>query len=189
MAADDDLINADRPGIADGSTTVGRGTFQIETGIDRTSDDRAFPTLLRYGVANGFELRVESENALTHPLLGVKWHFADAPSLGVIARAGQHGEGDVRLAADFNLGEQWSINPNVGSDRDRNALAALTIQYNLSPRANVFVDGGYDGDVLLVDAGAAVIIGRNMQLDLSATRPTRGASRPTTISAGISRRF
>ena len=30
-AADDDYINPDRPGIADGSTTVGPGHFQIET--------------------------------------------------------------------------------------------------------------------------------------------------------------
>lgn len=32
---DEDYINPDRPGIADGSTTVGRGHFQIETAFQR----------------------------------------------------------------------------------------------------------------------------------------------------------
>ena len=190
LHADDDLINPDRPGIADGSQTINRGTFQIETGIDREHGENAFPTLLRYGITKNFEARVESESALTHPLIGFKAHLASAPSLGVIVRAGEHHEGDVRLAADINLGEKWSLNPNIGINRDRGALAALTVQYNLSERANVFVDGGYDTSQLLVDAGAAWIIGRDTQLDASATWGARGRGVPNVVySAGISRRF
>ena len=188
--ADDDLINPDRPGIADGSQTVGRGTFQLETGIDREKGVNGYPTLLRYGISKNFEARVESNSALTHPLFGFKFHFADAPSFGVIVRAGEHHEGDVRLAADINLGEKWSLNPNVGMNRDRGALAALTVQYNITQRANVFVDGGYDTSQLQLDAGGAWIIGRNTQLDASVTWGARGAGVPNVIySAGISRRF
>jgi hypothetical protein len=186
----DDLINADRPGIADGSTTVGRGTFQLETGVDRDRESRGFPTLLRYGFSPNFEARVESESALTHPLLGFKWHFASAPSLGVIVRAGQEHHGDVRLAADFNAGSKWSINPNIGIDRDRNPLAALTLQYNITDRANAFIDGGYAGSQLLLDAGGAIILGRDTQLDVSITRGAHARPLPNTVvSAGISRRF
>jgi hypothetical protein len=188
--ADDDLINPDRPGIADGSQTIGRGTFQLETGIDREQGDNAFPSLLRYGLSKNFEARLESDSALTHPLLGFKWHFAGAPSLGVIVRAGEHHEGDVRLAADINLGEKWSLNPNIGVNRDRGALAALTVQYNVTQRANVFIDGGYDTSQLLLDAGGAWIIGRNTQLDASITWGARGVGVPNVVySAGISRRF
>jgi hypothetical protein len=190
LHADDDLINPDRPGIADGSATIARGTFQLETGIDREHGENAFPTLLRLGLSKSFEARVESNSALTHPLLGFKVHFADTPSLGVIVRAGEHHEGDVRLAADFNLGEKWSLNPNIGINRDRGALAALTVQYNLSQHANVFVDGGYDTSQLLIDAGGAWIIGRNTQLDASATWGARGRGVANVVySAGISRRF
>lgn len=63
---DDDYINPDRPGIADGSTSVGRGHFQIETAFQRefrdSGDDRTtfIPTLLRYGFADKWEVRVES---------------------------------------------------------------------------------------------------------------------------------
>jgi hypothetical protein len=190
LHADDDLINPDRPGIADGSQTIARGTFQLETGVDREQGENAFPTLLRLGISKNFEARVESESVLTHPLLGFKVHFADTPSLGVIVRAGEHHEGDVRLAADINLGEKWSLNPNVGINRDRGALAALTVQYNLTQHANVFVDGGYDTSQLLIDAGGAWIIGRNTQFDASATWGARGRGVANVVySAGISRRF
>ena len=188
--ADDDLINPDRPGIADGSQTIARGTFQIEAGVNRDQGDDSFPTLLRYGLSKNFEARVESNSALTHPLFGFKVHFADAPSLGVIVRAGEHHEGDVRLAADVSLGEKWSLNPNVGVNRDRGALAALTVQYNLSQHANVFIDGGYDTSQLQLDAGAAWILGRDTQLDASIIWGARGAGVANVIySAGISRRF
>jgi len=190
LHADDDLINPDRPGIADGSQTIARGTFQLETGVDREQGENAFPTLLRLGISKNFEARVESESALTHPLLGFKVHFADAPSLGVIVRAGEHHEGDVRLAADINLGEKWSLNPNIGINRDRGALAALTVQYNLTQHANVFVDGGYDTSQLLIDAGGAWIIGRDTQFDASATWGARGRGVANVVySAGVSRRF
>ena len=63
----DDLINPDRPGIADGSTVVGSKTFQIETGTHfefrRSGDDRehtfAMPMLLRFGIGSRWEARIE----------------------------------------------------------------------------------------------------------------------------------
>src|SRR5260370_325697 len=136
LAQDADLINPDRPGIADGSAVIGRGISQIEAGLERDhgSDGRSLstPQLLRYGLSKAFELRVEG-NGYIHasgangfaPLsIGAKYHFNDAPSLGVIARffvpSGTGAQrshvttGDVRLAADINLGEKWSLNPNVG---------------------------------------------------------------------------
>src|SRR5262245_51533315 len=62
-----DLINADRPGIADGSTVIGGKTFQVESGIQqefrRSGDSREHtffvPTLLRFGVDSHWEVRVE----------------------------------------------------------------------------------------------------------------------------------
>src|SRR6478609_1847792 len=64
---DQDLINADRPGIADGSTVVGPKTFQLESGIQaefrRNEDNREhtffIPTLLRFGIDNHWEVRIE----------------------------------------------------------------------------------------------------------------------------------
>src|SRR5437868_13755884 len=128
--ADDQTINPDRPGIADGSMTVGRGTFEIETGVERDDQsherDISTPTLLRYGISRNFELRVEG-NGYQHVIndgsgwapvsIGFKSHFLDRPSLGIIGRVFVPAHsGDVRLAADVDLNEKWSINPNVGVD-------------------------------------------------------------------------
>ena len=58
--ADDQVINPDRPGIADGSMTVGRGTFQIETSVERDDQsherDLSTPTLAVGDKAVDFEL-------------------------------------------------------------------------------------------------------------------------------------
>src|SRR5215813_11917502 len=64
---EDDLINPDRPGIADGSSVVGSKTFQLESGIQleyrRSGDihEHTFfiPTLLRFGIGNRWEARIE----------------------------------------------------------------------------------------------------------------------------------
>ncbi len=106
-AADDDYINPDRPGIADGSNVVGAGRFQIETGVQEefrhsggVSDETLLlPTLLRLGLNRDWELRVETTGAFiwdkasdhasgvtknegVDPIsLGVKYHFQDTAGL------------------------------------------------------------------------------------------------------------
>jgi hypothetical protein len=66
-AEEPDLINPDRPGIADGSTVVGAKRFQIESGIQEEfrgrgdSREHTFfvPTLLRFGIDSHWEVRLE----------------------------------------------------------------------------------------------------------------------------------
>jgi hypothetical protein len=225
-------INADRPGIADGSQTVGRGTFQVELGGERDHfapfdvHVLSTPLLLRYGVSAPLELRVEGNGhgRVTGPgfsasgwsplSIGLKYHFLDKPSLGIIARyfppsgtgdfKSEHPAADLRLAADMDLNETWSLNPNIGvttrNDGDGRftaALAALTVQVNLTKKANVFADAGLQspesrgGSVaLLTDVGAAWIIGNDTQLDVTVGWGARGDSTPNVFyAAGIGRRF
>lgn len=100
--AQPDLINPDRPGIADGSTVIGPRRFQIETAYQNefrkdagNTERRIFvPTLLRFGFSSQWEGRIESntytfarvtapgvnamETAGMSPLsLGFKYHFQD----------------------------------------------------------------------------------------------------------------
>ncbi len=223
VAQQEDLINPDRPGIADGSQTIAPGRFQIEAGAERDDDGihvLITPALFRYGLAKDFELRVESLGGYGRILgagldgwspvsAGFKWHLADEdtkthrPSLGVIARlfpkSGSGGfksdttTGDVRLAAEMTLSEKWALNPNIGAsfgNGTATALAAVTLQYNLSERANVFVDSGYADSSILVDAGTAWIVGRNTQLDASVGWRAHGVNAPNVFfAAGVSRRF
>lgn len=63
-----DVINPDRPGIADGSAVIGRGRVQLEVGLqqefrslDSGADHSHFvPTLLRVGLSSRWEARFES---------------------------------------------------------------------------------------------------------------------------------
>jgi hypothetical protein len=221
-----DAINADRPGIADSSGVVGRGVFQLEIGVEQDHeraggiDQRTVdtPTLLRYGLTKALEVRLEgngyermrscdggiceTEHDWAPASIGAKYRFLDHPSMAVIARAfvlhASPSTGDVRLAADVDLDDEWSLNPNVGlaleddghGRRTTKGLAALTVTHNLSPAANVFVDGGLDGSQLLLDVGGAWIVGRDTQLDLSVGWGAHGEGAPNVFwSAGISRRF
>ena len=108
-----DLINADRPGIADGSNVIGAGTFQIESGIQqefrRSGDSREHtffvPTLLRFGVSSRWEghlegntftrVKTSDSTAVTSGFapvsLGFKYHIYNSKgchqfSLGTIGR-------------------------------------------------------------------------------------------------------
>lgn len=139
--ADDDA-NPDRPGIADGSSVVGAGRFQVESGLQREwrSGERLtyVPTLLRLGIDDHWEGRVEGnvygwqkpDGAGAMPAsIGLKYNAqasddSGKPGYGVIVRVfprsgsetfGTHRvTGDVRLVADFALSPKWSLNPNIG---------------------------------------------------------------------------
>lgn len=113
----EDEIATDRPDIVESSDVVGKGHFQIETSFasERNHVDgvktRTYstPTLLRYGIGDAWELRLEtdafnwskSQDDLTgvstttrgfnDVALGVKWHMQDGdetsgkPSVGWLA--------------------------------------------------------------------------------------------------------
>ena len=101
-AQDADLINPDRPGIADGSNVIGAKRLQIETGLQeefrRDGDSREhtifIPTLIRLGIDNHWEVRIEgntftrvvtfdatdvaSQSSGFAPVsLGIKYHIYD----------------------------------------------------------------------------------------------------------------
>jgi hypothetical protein len=222
-AADLDLIDADRPGIADGATTVKRAHFQIETGF--AGEDRSdahtlnFPSLLRYGFSDRFEGRIESDTFQRqrtggrtlrgwNPIsLGFKYHVIDQHemSIGVLGSwfppsgsgefRSDRSTGDLRLAVDLQLGDRWLITPNLGVQRDETSATsgtgAMTLQYNITTKGNVFVDGGVQrGGEVLLDAGIAWILGMNTQIDASVGRGAHGSKAINVFwAAGISRRF
>lgn len=108
-------IATDRPDYVESSNVVGSGRVQIETSAlyernkSNGSKDKvvAMPTLLRIGVGDAWELRVETdgrtvfrsrdtstgekttETGYADAALGVKWHVQDAvgtkPSVGILA--------------------------------------------------------------------------------------------------------
>jgi hypothetical protein len=223
-----DLISPDRPGIADGSTVVGAGRFQIETALQHESRGEIhtifLPTLFRAGAGDRFEIRVEG-NTFTHEAgasgfaptsIGAKYTVIDStdgPTLGIIGRGfpasgsggfkTRHFTGDVRLAADIPLGPTFSLNPNAGVARYEDdgetfaaGLFACTLNYEATETVNPFVDIGYQsstgratGASVTLDAGIAIIIGRNIQLDASAGQGVSGDAPRPFVAVGVSLRF
>ena len=121
----DDLINADRPGLADGSSVIGPKRLQVETGFqeefrhDVTSHEHTifFPTLLRVGIDSHWEARIEGNtfvrtttfadvtnqsSGFAPVSLGIKYQICDIKgrhelSVGTIARVfPAWGSGDFR---------------------------------------------------------------------------------------------
>lgn len=110
-------IAADRPDFVESSEVVGKGRVQLETSFlaERARDDEergrgiSMPTLLRVGLSDALELRIESDGrSVQHATqratgergtsagyadtaFGLLWHVVDAsgmrPSVGVLAAA------------------------------------------------------------------------------------------------------
>lgn len=242
---DEDYINPDRPGIADGSSTVGAGRVYIEAGVQKeyrgargSRIETAFlPLLLRFGVRENLEIRIEGNtytwtktndpalgvgrsDGMAPTSVGVKYKFMESngagqPAIATIVRffppsgsgdfRSPRSTGDVRVAADWNLSPQWSLNPNIGlgfyrddSQRPYTAgLLAVTLGYNASKSLSFFIDAGMQSPemkhgraAVLLDLGTAYLIGRDLQLDFSAGARAAGSTPPRFfLSAGISRRY
>jgi hypothetical protein len=233
-------FNSDRPGVADGSEAVGKGRVQIETGAQRdwrkAGDDPRretfLPTLLRIGLAEDWEARLESDvyswmrqadgtraEAWAPFALGFKVHFLEArgarPSVGAIVRLAppsgssslrtRHTVGDVRLAADWELGSQWSLNPNIGFGFDEDdegrrfstRLIATTFAYRPVPKLELSIDVSAQSpealagrSAVLSSASLAYMLKRDLQVDLTLGGRSAGSTPPHRfLAAGFSVRF
>lgn len=217
--AQDATIVADRPGLADGSTTVAARVTQLETGVNVDGGDDEFyslPTLLRFGITDRFELRIasdvigwSSDDSDIAPInAGFKLRLRDGafplsliasvqpPSGGGSLRSDAF-ESEARLVSDIELAEGWSLTPNVGiafvEGGDAAAIFAATVEHEMG-NALPFVDFETtidDGDAsMIADAGVAWVVRPNTQLDISAGVNVVGDAYPDWfIAAGYSRRF
>lgn len=236
----EDVIASDRPGFADGADVVGRSRIQVEAGIQRDTnragedpERRTFlPTLLRAGLTEASEVRLESDLYawMRHPegprseayapmSFGFKYRFREAangqPALAAIVRAtppsgsktlrSHRTTGDVRIAADLELSEKWSVNPNVGfaleeddeGRRFRTASIAGTLAYKPTRTLELFVDSAVKTpetkgrrSSLVSDGGIAYLLSRDVQVDMSIGRRGRGTTAPRSfLAAGMSVRF
>lgn len=152
-----DSIEADRPDFVESSKVVGKGRVQLETSAlverDRGDEGRertlSTPTLLRIGVADTLELRIETEGRMVRhstpegarrteagygdTALGLSWHAMDAagsaPSVGVHLAAelasgsrAFRGEGvrpSLRVAGEWELPNEVTLGVMPGIGVDR----------------------------------------------------------------------
>ena len=145
-AGDEEPISPDRPGVAETGEVVGKGRVQLETSVqwERQRDDAlhtrtlSTPTLLRIGLGERTELRVETDGrnvihasdpatgerstvaGYADTSLGLKWHVADqqgtgfgTPSLGVLLQADlPSGSRELRgkgVRPSLSLPAEWEL--------------------------------------------------------------------------------
>lgn len=146
-----DALVTDRPDAAEASVTVGKLRFQVETSVAFSHDHDAgvtsrtygMPTLLRFGVIDPLELRVEGElvsiqtetgattqRGVPDMAFGLKAHAFDQkgvrPSFGVLAHVGAPTGTDAlssnalepsfKVLADWELPADFSLGTNYGFD-------------------------------------------------------------------------
>jgi hypothetical protein len=217
--AQEESIVADRPGFADGSSTVGKGVAQLEAGVAAQEEDGTFftlPALVRYGITERFELRIASDvfgfdsgDLELAPIeAGFKFRVRDgafplsliasvqAPSGGGNLRSSVF-ETEARLVSDIELAEGLSLTPNVGFSFVEGGGSAAIFAASLEREMGAalpFVDVEAtidDGNLsMIADAGVAWVVRPNTQLDISAGVDVAGDAYPEWfISAGYSRRF
>ncbi|MBI4239135.1 MAG: transporter [Deltaproteobacteria bacterium] len=144
-------LETDRPDISEASSTVGRHRFQLETSVAYSRDHDSgttthfysAPTLLRFGISEPLEVRLESDmfavqresgmgttHGLTDLAFGMKAHLTDGsggiPSLGVLAHLGvptgndefsANGvEPELKILADWDVVGDLALGMNVGAD-------------------------------------------------------------------------
>lgn len=127
-------MSGDRPGGGDGPDVVGRGVFQIEMGVQvernqgdaGAEDTTSAPTpLLRYGLTDPLELRLESDG---FEYVGVQ-------------------RGDDRSGgADVSLGAKWNFLGASGWMPKSTLLASLSFPTG----AESITSGGYDPNLALL---------------------------------------
>lgn len=150
--AEEAPMATDRPDIVESSAVVGKGRFQVETSFAAETDKaagvktttRMTPTLLRYGITDNTELRLETDgflhNGQDHGFsdvsLGLKWHTHDGedatgkPAIAWLFHAdldsgsqpfrGHGVRPSVRMVAEWELPNDFSLGIMPGLLRDTN---------------------------------------------------------------------
>ena len=152
----DDVMTTDRPDFSESPEVVGRGRFQIETSVAFERDKReatrtrSTPTLLRLGLNDTWELRVETDgltrqrstageptvSGMADTALGLKWHAQDGDEdagkasvawlfhvdmdTGSSAFRGQGLRPSVRMVSEWDLDDGWSFATMPGVYSDKN---------------------------------------------------------------------
>ncbi|WP_313032913.1 transporter [Massilia alkalitolerans] len=164
-----DVIESGRPDFVESSTVVGKGRFQLEAGLqyerERGGAGRerilSTPAVLRFGVADTVELRVETEGRMNRHLradgerstdagygdttLALGWHLVDAaagrPSVGLLASAefdsgsrafrGQGVRPALRVIGEWTLPNGMALGVMPGIGIEREDAGAGRYRYGL----------------------------------------------------------
>lgn len=143
-----DAIVTDRPDFVESSAVVGKGRLQIETSVAAERNRRdgvtdrstSTPTLLRVGVSDTIELRLETDGWMhTWRRGGV----GGLGGLGGVGGVGGDGDADARGMAGSSVGVKWHVRDGAG-EGGAPALGLL-LHADLPSGARAVREGDGDG--------------------------------------------
>ncbi|HYK20792.1 MAG TPA: transporter [Pyrinomonadaceae bacterium] len=147
-----DLINADRPGIADGSTVVGPKTFQFESGIQQefrregNVREHTFfvPTLLRFGIGSHWEARIEGNTFTRDTTLESTNPIDEVSGFAPVSLGFKYQIYDSNGDHQLSLGTIVRVFPTWGSKEFRTQHATgdirLAADWNFAPSLKLSVN-------------------------------------------------
>ncbi|WP_374582512.1 transporter [Pseudoduganella sp.] len=165
-AEPDDWIATDRPDFVDAPAVVGKGRVQLETGWLQSKEARSTPWMLRLGVSDDVELRLESDGRLVDrsgpakvrgwgdAALSAKWRLREAdgasgsPAIGLVLQAdfatgspafkGNGTRSSLRVPLEWDLPHDmnFGIMPGYYQDRDEQGRHVSTGQFGITLAKN-----------------------------------------------------
>jgi len=159
-AEPDDWISTDRPDFVDSPEVVGKGRVQLETGFLQSKEERSKPLLLRVGLSDKLELRLDTDGRVTDRAdparpsgwgdtgLSVKWQINEGkdgtPTVGLIPQLdfasgsrdfkGNGTRPSVRMPMEWELPHDLTLGvmPGVYRDRDDDGRHVTTGMFGVT---------------------------------------------------------
>ena len=173
VRADDDTLDAERPGFTAGIAIVARP--QYELGITRYRDGGSRTVfndggLLRLPTKNkSLEVRLgvpsRSGSAWGDPSVGAKWGFTDGAAL--IVTSAKNVRPQYALELERALSPLWTLQTDFVRTPDAADAGALNVGYGVNKTLGLFVETYSQADGRWLDGGATLLSGKNVQLDFN----------------------
>ena len=210
----------DRPDIAESSEVLEARVYQWEQGgaVERAEgrSTGTFPSLHRFGLGHGVELRVETpvmaiadrHAGFEDVAVGAKWHLLDGggrarpPSLALLGHAVVDADrrlsGIFKLAADTGLPLDFDLGVNAGATvgHAASALYAASLSHALAGplRGYLEISGEHplrqEGPAAVaMDLGVALLLGDDVQLDGALLRGLSAGAPDWSATVGLSTRW
>ncbi len=183
-------ISASRPGQCISSSTINKGTLQLQTGIQYdfglVRELEVPTTMLRYGLFKGFEIRLyeqlikfpTSKLAFDNPEFSLLINLtkgnqfipemAISPHVGYDFVSGNVSSG-VILSGSNSLGDKFGYSFNLAANYQTNLIGYYALAFNYTYKKTIFfieTFGNMLPNDLRFDAGLGYLLNSNIQLDL-----------------------
>ncbi len=182
-------IGTERPTFSTSSHTIPLNSFQFEQGMIFWNDTIIFDGLFRAAVSKRAEIRLFTAYADNTTLWGAKvnlWQQEEyRPGISI-----QASFGNLSKLANFRISWDQKISKNLGATinvgKANNYFAILALGYSINDKLGAYIEGFYDNNYQLLDAGFTFLLNSETQFDLSGGLDI---SDNAYISVGFARRF